>query len=58
MNAKAAKLAAEMGLTSEHPDFNHADWRDAVSRGDTLEGYWDWVILEMRYQQHPWLDDE
>lgn len=58
LEAAALALAQELGLTAEHPDFPELDWQEAVARGDTREGYWAWVVQEMRYQQHAWLDDE
>lgn len=57
MQAEALKLANEMGITNEHPDFPELDWRDAVANGDTRSGYWEWVVSEMRYEKHSWLDD-
>lgn len=58
MQPAALQLANEIGISNEHPDFPVIDWQDAVSEGLTKEGYWDWVIQEMRYQQHAWLDDD
>lgn len=57
MTPKALKLANELGITNQHPDYDHDAWRGAVHDEDTLLGYWDWVVQEMRYQNHPWLDD-
>lgn len=58
MKAEALQLANTLGVTGEHPDYPLMDWQAAVQAGDTREGYWDWVISEMRYQQHAWLDDD
>ena len=27
----------------QHPHFTRDQWREAVTREDTLSGYWDWV---------------
>lgn len=53
----ALQLANAIGLNAENPDFPEDNWRTAVAAGDTREGYWDWVIGEMRAQRHAWLDD-
>ena len=58
MQAQALKLANEMGVSNEHPDFPIIDWQEAVAKGDTLAGYWEWVIHEMHYQHHAWLDGD
>ena len=31
----------------QHPDFTRHDWRIAVSREETLRGYWDWVHAQI-----------
>lgn len=56
MTPAALQLANSLGISQEHPDFPEEDWRAAVAAGDTREGYWDWVVLEMRFQNHAWLD--
>lgn len=58
MTPDALRLANALGISREHPDFPEDDWREAVAAGDTRDGYWDWVVNEMRYQQHAWLDDD
>lgn len=55
MKAEALHLANAVGASGEHPDFPEEDWRTAVADGETREGYWDWVVSEMRYQNHAWL---
>ena len=57
MEVEALKLVNELGITGEHPDYPEDDWRAAVVNGDTRSGYWDWVVNEMRYEQHAWLDE-
>ncbi len=32
----------------EHPVFTRADWRHAVGDGDTVIGYWAWLVSEIR----------
>lgn len=32
---------------SEHPEWSREEWREAVSRGDTQRGYWDWVAYQV-----------
>lgn len=56
MKAKAMALANELGLSNEHPDFPEIDWQETVAKGETREGYWDWVVNEMEYAKHAWLD--
>lgn len=56
LKPQAFRLANAIGPSNEHPDFTEEDWRTAVANGETREGYWDWVISEMRYQNHVWLD--
>lgn len=31
----------------EHPTYTREDWREDVRMGDTLRGYWDWVLSNM-----------
>ncbi len=58
MKNEALQLANAMGISSEHPDFPEIDWQEAVQAGETREGYWEWVITEMRNQQHDYLYGE
>lgn len=53
----AHRLAEEMGATAEHPDYPVMDWQSAVAQLDTRLGYWDWVVAEMRFDQHAWIDE-
>lgn len=32
------------GVVGEHPVFSLSDWRAAVVFGDTLLGYWRWLV--------------
>lgn len=41
--AAAADLRARYHESGEHPYYDKAEWRLAVSDGDTLLGYWEWV---------------
>lgn len=56
MKVEAIKLANALGQTNEHPDYPEMDWQECVAKGETREGYWDWVISEMYYSKHAWLD--
>ena len=31
----------------EHPHYTRTNWREEVSRGNTLLGYWCWVASEI-----------
>lgn len=31
----------------EHPIFTRGNWRDQVSQGYTLSGYWNWVVAQI-----------
>lgn len=57
MKPKALLLANEIGISGEHPDYPEIDWREAVGKGNTREGYWDWVVQAMEYEKHGWLGD-
>lgn len=56
MRAEALKLANEIGVSGEHPDYPVLGWQDSVSNCETREGYWDWVWSEMRYDNHAWIE--
>lgn len=56
MKQKAIELSNELGITIEHPDYPELDWQEAVSKGETREGYWDWVILAMEFDKHGWIE--
>lgn len=58
MKSEALRLANAIGISSEHPDLPEEDWRAAVVAGETREGYWDWVVSELRYQNHISLDED
>ena len=30
-----------------HPTHTRSMWRQAVSQGETLRGYWDWVVAQI-----------
>lgn len=57
MRESALLLANTMGVNEEHPDFPELDWQAAVTHGETREGYWEWVVLEMRLQNHAWIEE-
>lgn len=58
MRAEALKLANEIGISGEHPDYPLVDWQAAVSNYETRDVYWDWVCSEMRYDNHAWLETQ
>jgi len=45
-----AALVVQFGgnLWGECPQFGRDDWKYSVSNGDTLLGYWEWVMSESR----------
>lgn len=40
----SSKYAGEHGTWGEHPDYPREDWQHEVADGDTLSGYWAWVV--------------
>lgn len=56
MRTEALRLANEIGISGEHPDYPVLDWQEAVANSETREGYWDWVWSAMRHDNHAWLE--
>ena len=48
MNTKRNELITYYGITGEHPDITVQDWVEAVNDHETREGYWDFVVREMK----------
>ena len=44
-----AALVVECGgdLWGKHPRFSRTDWRNEVENGDTMLGYWEWVLCRL-----------
>ena len=44
-----AKLVVECGgdLWGKHPRHSRTDWRNEVENGDTMLGYWEWVLCRL-----------
>lgn len=53
MRAEALKLANEIGVSGEHPDYPVIDWQVAVAHSETRERYW-----AMHYDNHMWLETQ
>lgn len=32
---------------SEHPAYSFAEWREDVANENTLQGYWEWVWIQL-----------
>ncbi|PKM46904.1 MAG: hypothetical protein CVV05_00370 [Gammaproteobacteria bacterium HGW-Gammaproteobacteria-1] len=47
-------FGAERGLWGEVPAFPRTDWRHAVAKGDTLQGYWEWALAEVENMKEGW----
>lgn len=58
MRTEALILAKEIGFTEEHPDYPVIDWQEAVANSETRDGYWDWVWIAMRHDNHAWLETQ
>lgn len=43
LKAKYDALNPSDTLWSQHPEYTHQDWQDAVYEGDTLQSYWESV---------------
>lgn len=39
-----AALIADHGYWGQDPNYPRADWKYEVANGDTLSGYWEWVV--------------
>ena len=44
----AVNLSQKETYWGEHTDFPLADWIAEVQAGDTRQGYWEWVVLQVR----------
>ena len=42
------KLIDKYGKHRPHPLYSKLDWRYAVCNGTTLEGYWPWVLAQLK----------
>lgn len=47
------RLISEHGYWGELATYPRTDWQYEVANGDTLEGYWDWVIAKQADDQPP-----
>ena len=49
MSDKAWKLCQNCGgsVWDQHPTYLREDWAQEAHNGDTIIGYWDWVISQI-----------
>jgi len=47
----AKELEMRYERSGQHPIYTLKEWREEVMAGDTLSGYWDWVVSRLEFEQ-------